>query len=104
MHLVLKGRVVVSNSTGNYSYFHLPEGAWFGESYLLFGLPSSYSYVYEKGQSVHTLRITAQKFLKICRRYPDSANLLIERGISRRRRFREYKTDFFDQFLDDMFT
>ena len=103
VHFIVRGRAVVSNSTGNYPYFKLPEGSWFGESYLLFGLPSSYAIVHESGQAVHTLRISGSKFLKICRKYPDSTSILLERAIMRRRRFREYKIEYLENMLDQIF-
>ena len=44
MHFILRGEVFVTNATGNYKYFALLPRSFFGESHLLFGMPSSYSY------------------------------------------------------------
>ena len=100
VHFILRGEVFVTNATGNYKYFALLPRSFFGECHLLFGMPSSYSYTVDEGSAVHTLRISGKTFLRLCKSYPQSGKLLVERSLERRRIFRAQKLDNLRRVID----
>jgi hypothetical protein len=48
LFFIVGGEAYASNTTGCYSYFILPAGAYFGETHVLSGLPLSYNIYYDE--------------------------------------------------------
>ena len=72
IYFITSGEAYAGNSTGRYVYFKLPDGAYFGDSHILAGLPLSYSYFYDEKIGWSALTIDTKQFLKIWNKYPDS--------------------------------
>ncbi|CAI2371990.1 unnamed protein product [Moneuplotes crassus] len=94
------GEAYASNSTGRYNYFQLPEGAYFGDTHVLIGLPMSYSLFYNSEIGCAALTIKADIFLNICKRYPDSFAKLRKRSEQRRRVLRTYKFEALSDIIN----
>lgn len=88
---VVKGTIELCNSTGTYRYLSLGKGSFYGEGYVLFDLPSSYSVYYNIDTQVQVLEIEAEKFKDICNQYPYSKRIIAQRATQRRGIFREKK-------------
>jgi len=62
IYFILKGEVKVGNSTGEYEYFKLGPGNFFGDTSLMLGTKTTYSYTYDIGKSVSLLKLSSVHF------------------------------------------
>ena len=68
--------------------FKLGPGSFFGESNVIFNYPSSYFYKKNQNENVKTFSIKKHLFLKSCKMYPKSFEVLKARALKRREMFR----------------
>ena len=92
IYLILKGEVLVGNSTCEYEYFRLKPGQYFGDTSLMFGKLTTYSYYYDAGQSINLLKITASDFKELALAHWGSAKVMEKRAEFRRLHFKRLKT------------
>ncbi|CAI2369324.1 unnamed protein product [Moneuplotes crassus] len=97
---IVGGEAYASNTTGRYNYFQLPEGAYFGETHILIGLPLSYSLFYSSEVGCAALTLKTEIFLQICERYPDSFLKLRKRSEKRRKVLRSYKFEALSDIIN----
>lgn len=75
-------------------YGSLEDGSCFGEISMFFDEPSQYSYAYNPQQGikpVQLLKVRKNVFLKICRRYPNTFELMLHRAYKRKKMFAHFK-------------
>ena len=76
-----------------YKYFTLGPGSFFGDNNIIYDYPSSYTYMADETNTLKTFTVTKEIFLRLCRLYPKTFNLLKERALKKRRIFRNQKLD-----------
>ena len=94
------GEAYATNSTGRFVYFKCPEGSYFGETHILSGIPMSYWICYNETIGCSALTISSEKFLKICKRYPDTFSRLRDRSENRRKLLRQYKYEIINYLIN----
>lgn len=89
--LIISGSLQLCSGSGGYKYLRLNKGSFFGEGYILFDTPCSYSVYHKINDIVQVYEIEAELFKKICYAYPKSLKVIKERAMKRREKFREKK-------------
>lgn len=80
IYLILSGPVYIMDGECQFEYGILQNGSYFGDISMFFDEPNQFSYAYSPYQrypSVQCLAVDNEKFMKICRKYPLSFEILL---------------------------
>ena len=94
IYFILSGTILVLDKDCVHEYGRLHDGSYFGEISTLLDEPNSFSYGYNPfdDRSVQCLALNCDVFLKICRQYPLSYEVMLRRAWNRKKMFENFKS------------
>lgn len=94
VYFILSGTILILDRDCVHEYGRLNQGSYFGEISPIFDEPNGFSYGYNPfdKRSVQCLMINCHDFLRICRQYPLSYEVILRRAWNRKKMFENYKS------------
>jgi len=93
-YLIISGPIYIMDKNCMFWYGSLGDGSYFGDISLFFDEPSQYSYAYNPFQGIRPIQLLAingDEFIRLCRKYPLSFEVLLHRAYKRKKMFHNYK-------------
>ena len=94
IYFILSGTILVLDKDCVHEYGRLHDGSYFGDISTLLDEPNDFSYGYNPfdDRSVQCLALNCEVFLKICRLYPLSYEVMLRRAWNRKKMFENYRS------------
>lgn len=79
VYFLISGMIHIMDKQGLYEYGIIHEGGYFGDISVILNEPNEYSYCYNNysDRSIQFLEIDAEDFIKVCRSYPISFEVML---------------------------
>lgn len=104
VYYLMSGMIHIMDKNGIYEYGIIHEGSYFGDISAIFDEPNEYSFCYNpySERSIQLLAIDADDFIKICRSYPCSFEVVLQRAYNKKFIYQSYKSIILLSFMKQL--